>query len=158
MREVDRIVEQMRLAFEGGAWHGPAVLEVLRDVDPFVAKSQSVAGGHSIWELVLHLCATQAILLRRIRGEEAGLSDDDFWERVDSPTEENWQAALDRLTRQERELWAAVASFPEDKLDQKLMPSGTTTAYATFHGHVQHNTYHAGQIALLKKAYSEIPF
>jgi hypothetical protein len=51
-----------------------------------------------------------------------------------------------------------VAAFSEEKLDQKLMPSGTSTAYMTFHGHVQHNTYHAGQIALLKKAYSEMPF
>ena len=51
-----------------------------------------------------------------------------------------------------------MAAFREDKLDQKLMPSGTTTAYATFHGHIQHNTYHAGQIALLKKAYQAMPF
>jgi len=158
MRETDRIVEQLRLAFEGGAWHGPAVLDVLRDVDPFLASQHPITGAHSIWELVLHLCATQGILLRRIRGEEAGLSDDDFWEPVPEPTGENWQAALDRLARQERELWSAVAAFPEGKLNQKLMPSGTTTAYTTFHGHVQHNTYHAGQIALLKKAWREIPF
>jgi len=158
MREVDRIVEQMRLAFEGGAWHGPAVLEVLRDVDHLKASNPSIYGTHTIWALVLHLSATQAILLRRIRGEDAGLSDDDFWEPVPTATDENWQAALDRLTRQERELRAAVAAFREDKLDQKLMPSGTTTAYATFHGHIQHNTYHAGQIALLKKAYQAMPF
>lgn len=159
MREVDRIVEQMRLAFEGGAWHGPAVLEVLRDVDALRASAHPVPDAHSIWELVLHLSATQSVLLRRIRGEEAGLSDDDFWEPVPKATDEDWQAALDRLTRQERELRAAVAAFPEDRLGEKLMPSGTTTAYVSFHGHVQHNVYHAGQIALLKKAYGDgIPF
>lgn len=158
MREVDRIVEQMRLAFEGGAWHGPAVLDVLKGVDARMASSPSVVGAHTIWELVLHLSATQDILLRRIRGQDAGLSDDDFWEPVPKATEENWQATLDQLVRQDRDLRAAVAAFPEDRLDQKLMPSGTTTAYTTFHGHIQHTTYHAGQIALLKKAYQEIPF
>ena len=158
MREVDRIVEQMRLAFEGGAWHGPAVLEVLKGVDAETACQHSIAGAHSIWELVLHLSATQAILLGRIRGEDVGLSDADFWEPLPEITEDNWQAAVEQLTRQERDLRAAVAAFPEEKLEQKLMPSGTTTAYATFHGHIQHNTYHAGQIALLKKAYQEIPF
>ena len=158
MREVDRIVEQMRLAFEGGAWHGPAVLEVLQGVSALMAASPAIAGAHTIWELVLHLSATQDILLRRVRGQDAGLSDEDFWEPVPKATDENWQATLDQLSRQERELWATVAAFPDDRLDQKLMPSGTTTAYATFHGYVQHSVYHAGQIALLKKAYTEIPF
>jgi uncharacterized damage-inducible protein DinB len=158
MRELNRIVEQMRLAFEGGAWHGPAILEVLKGVDAEVACQHSIVGAHSIWELVLHLSATQAILLRRIRGEDAGLSDADFWLPVPEITVDNWQAAVEELTRQERELRDAVAAFPEVKLEQKLMPSGTTTAYATFHGHIQHNSYHAGQIALLKKAYQEIPF
>jgi uncharacterized damage-inducible protein DinB len=158
MRPIDRIVEQMRAAFEGGAWHGPAVLEVLRDVDPLMAAANPIPQAHSIWALVLHLSATQAVLIRRVRGEDAGLSDSDFWETVPEHTDENWQAALERLTRQERELRAAVAAFPEDRLDEKLMPAGTTSAYTTFHGHIQHNLYHAGQIALLKKAYPPIPF
>jgi uncharacterized damage-inducible protein DinB len=158
MREADRIVEQMRLAFEGGAWHGPAVLEVLRDVDAFKASAHPISDAHSIWELVLHLSATQAILIRRVRGEDAGLSEADFWEPVPQPTEDNWRAAVDLLTDQERTLRAAVATFPDHKLDQKLMPSGTTTAYANFHGHIQHNLYHAGQLALLRKAQEGIPF
>ena len=158
MKPIDRIVEQMRAAFEGGAWHGPAVLEVLRDVDPLQAAAKPIAEAHSIWALVLHLSATQAVLIRRVRGEEAGLAESDFWETVPPPTDENWQAALDRLTRQERELRAAIAAFPEDRLDEKLMPSGTSSAYTNFHGHLQHNLYHAGQIALLKKAYQPIPF
>jgi hypothetical protein len=108
--------------------------------------------------LVLHLSATQAILIRRVRGEDAGLSEADFWEPVPQPTEDNWRAAVDLLTDQERTLRAAVATFPDHKLDQKLMPSGTTTAYANFHGHIQHNLYHAGQLALLRKAQEGIPF
>ena len=158
MRPIDRIDEQMRAAFEGGAWHGPAVLEVLRDVSPLMAAAKPIPEAHSIWALVLHLSATQTVLLRRVRGEDAGLSDSDFWEAVPPPTDENWQAALDRLARQERELRAAVAAFPQDRLDEKLMPSGTSTAYTNFHGHIQHNLYHAGQIALLKKSSSDIPF
>ena len=158
MRETDRIVEQMRAAFEGGAWHGPAVLEVLQSVDPLMAAAKPIPEANSIWGLVMHLSLTQNVLLRRIRGEDAGLSDSDFWADVPAPTDQNWANALDRLARQERELRAAVAAFPEDRLDQKLMPSGTSSAYANFHGHIQHNLYHAGQIALLKKAYKPIPY
>jgi uncharacterized damage-inducible protein DinB len=152
MTATERIVRQMQAAFAGGAWHGPSVMEVLKGVDAATASTRPIAGAHSIWALTLHLAATQAIILRRIRGEEVGLNDNEFWEHMPAPTTENWRKLLDRLTQQEAQLQAAVAAFPENRLDDRLMASRETTAYASFHGVVQHNVYHAGQIALLKKA------
>lgn len=159
MTEIQRIVGQMKAAFEGGAWHGPAVLEVLQDVDYMMAASNyTVHGAHSIWELVAHLTATADIIARRIRGESAGLKDEEFWPAVPDATEESWRGAIAQLKRKEEDLWLAVASFPEERLDDKLMTAGASSAYVNFHGHAQHNLYHAGQIALLKKGYSSIPF
>ena len=159
MTEIHRIVGQMKAAFEGGAWHGPSVLEVLQDVDHMMAASNyTIHGAHSIWELVAHLTATADIIRRRIAGENAGLKDEEFWPAVPEATEENWRGALAQLKRKEEDLQLAVAAFPESRLDDKLMEAGATSAYVNFHGHVQHNLYHAGQIALLKKGYSEIPF
>jgi uncharacterized damage-inducible protein DinB len=137
--------------FEGEAWHGPSVVEVLADVDARLAASHPIAGAHSIWELVLHLVATQAILLRRIRGEAASLTSEEFWPAVPPPSESAWAEAVELLKRQEAELRQAIAAFPEERLDDRLMAEGSS-AYNNFHGHVQHNAYHAGQISLLKKA------
>src|SRR5262249_37503753 len=133
------------------AWHGPSVVEVLADVDAKVAASHPVPGAHSIWELVLHLAATQAVLLRRIRGETAGLKSEEFWPPVPPPSESAWVATVERLRRQEAGLRQAIAGFPEERLDARLTAEGSS-AYNNFHGHVQHNAYHAGQITLLKKA------
>ena len=58
MTEIERILGQMKAAFEGGAWHGPAAMEVLSDVDDLMAASHSVPNAHSIWEIVGHLTAT----------------------------------------------------------------------------------------------------
>ena len=58
MTVIERIVGQMKAAFEGGAWHGPAVLELLQDVDPITAMGKPIPEAHSIWELVAHLTAT----------------------------------------------------------------------------------------------------
>lgn len=152
MTAIERIVQQMKFSFDGGAWHGPAVMEVLKDVDATTAVARPIPGAHSIWVLALHLAATQVVMLRRIRGEEAGLNENEFWEHTSAPTTDNWRSLIDRLIRQERELEAAVATFPAERLDERLMKSRETSAYVSFHGIVQHNTYHAGQIALLKKA------
>jgi uncharacterized damage-inducible protein DinB len=151
MREVERITDQALKMFNGGAWHGPSVVEVLTDVDASLAASHPIPGAHSIWELVLHLVATQAILLRRIRGETAGLHSEDFWPAVPTVSAPAWAETLKRLKQQEAELRQAISAFPEERLQARLTAEGSS-AYNNFHGHVQHNAYHAGQISLLKKA------
>jgi uncharacterized damage-inducible protein DinB len=151
VREAERIADQALKMFDGGAWHGPSVVEVLADVDAAVAAAHPIPDAHSIWELVLHLVATQAILLRRIRGESAGLASEEFWPAVPAVSAAAWAETVERLGQQEAELRQRIATFPEERLDALLMPEGSS-AYNNFHGHVQHNAYHAGQISLLKKA------
>jgi|SRR5262245_56143139 len=151
MTESERIAGQMKAALDGGAWHGPAVLELLADVDAATAAAQPVAGVHSIWELVLHLSVSADIIRRRIGGEPAGMTDEEFWPPVPAATDANWKATVDELKRREANLHVAVASFPADRLDHKLVEGKSTSAYENFHGNVQHSLYHAGQIALLKK-------
>ncbi|MHC4505512.1 MAG: DinB family protein [Planctomycetota bacterium] len=151
MRETDRICQQMKQALEGGAWHGPAVLEILEGVDASAAAAKPIAGAHSIWELVLHLSGTQTILLRRLRGDATELTPEEDWPRVPVATEDAWRVAIDAFTRREAELRQAVAAFPAARLDQPLVAGGSS-AYNNFHGHVQHMLYHAAQMGLLKKA------
>jgi uncharacterized damage-inducible protein DinB len=151
MRAVERIADQAQKMFSGGAWHGPSVLEVLAGVDANLAASHPIPGAHSIWELVLHLIATQAILLRRIRGETAGLKEEEFWPAVPAASESAWAQTVARLEQQEAELRQAISAFPEERLDALLTAEGSS-AYNNFHGYVQHNAYHVGQISLLKKA------
>jgi uncharacterized damage-inducible protein DinB len=151
MREAQRIADQALKMFAGDAWHGPSVMEVLADVDANVAAAHPIPDAHSIWELVLHLIATQAILLRRIRGETAGLNTEHFWPAVPPVSPSAWAETIARLKQQEADLRQAIGAFPEERLDARLTAEGTS-AYNNFHGHVQHNAYHAGQISLLKKA------
>ena len=120
--------------------------------DAKTAAAYPIPGAHSIWELVLHLIATQAVLVRRIRGESAGLKTEEFWQVVPPVSDSAWAETVEQLTRQETELRQAISTFPEERLDSRLTAEGSS-AYNNFHGHIQHNAYHAGQIVLLKKAH-----
>ena len=53
MSEIKRINDQLKRAFEGTAWHGPSVSEVLAGVTAEQAAAHPIAGAHSIWEIVL---------------------------------------------------------------------------------------------------------
>jgi hypothetical protein len=50
------------------------------------------------------------------------------------------------------DLRQAVRNYPRERLDEPLVPEAPYTAYTQFIGVTQHNLYHAGQMALLKKA------
>ena len=61
-----------------------------------------------------------------------------------------WQADVRRLEQIHRELIAELATLDESRLDAPVVP-GFSTTYVTLHGLVQHDLYHAAQIALLAR-------
>lgn len=151
MTEVERIGDQMRKAFEGEAWHGPAVLETLQGVTPEMAARRPVASAHSIWELVLHMNTWKDVVRRRLGGEPIK----DVPPEMDFPPVGDigaaaWQAALGRLSRTHAGLLEATLAIRDDELETPP-PNGVTKRYTLLHGIVQHDLYHAGQIAILKK-------
>jgi uncharacterized damage-inducible protein DinB len=150
MNEIDRILRQMSQAQVGEAWHGPSLMEILDGVSARVAAAKPFSHAHSIWEIVLHLTATQGLLLDRLQGIATELAPEEDWPRVPLPTEASWRETVEKLNHGEERLRGKVAAFPEERLNEPLVPNGSS-AYNNFHGHVQHNLYHAGQLMLLKR-------
>jgi uncharacterized damage-inducible protein DinB len=150
--ELNRLEEQLRRAFEGEAWHGQAVLEALEGVSVKQATAYPIIGAHSIWELVLHLCGTYNLVLRRLGGDGRQLTELEDWPSVPEPSAENWSDAICVLKQLNDELRQAVKRFPVERLDEPLVPEAPYTAYTQFIGLTQHNLYHVGQMAILKKA------
>jgi hypothetical protein len=59
---------------------------------------------------------------------------------------------LGELRLLNEEMRTGVGSFAVDRLDQPLVAGVPYSAYLQFIGLTQHDLYHAGQIALLKRA------
>ena len=68
-----RIADQLRRAFHGIAWHGPALLELLDGVDAETAAAKPLPDVHSIWELLLHVAAWDGAGIRRLAGKKTQL-------------------------------------------------------------------------------------
>ena len=153
MSETARLADQIGRAFEGEAWHGDSINEILAGVDAKTAAARPVPDAHSIWELVLHIAAWDRVTIRRAGGEAVTLSDEQNFPALKDASEAAWQKALALLRDTHAELVKTVAAFPDSRL-QELVP-GKKQAYYNFYylfsGIVQHELYHAGQIALLKK-------
>jgi uncharacterized damage-inducible protein DinB len=153
MPETTRILDQIHRAYEGPAWHGPALREVLDGVTWQTAAQRPIPGAHTIWELVLHLTVWMSVPTRRLAGAEIPtLPPDQDWPAPPAPSEAAWTEALDRLAQAQHNLEAEVRNLPDERLREKVLGDVPYSIYTMLHGVVQHNLYHAGQIALLKKA------
>jgi len=149
--EPARIADQLRRAFEGEAWHGPALLELLKNVGASTAAARPIPRAHSIWELVLHIAAWDGATLRRLAGEKCQPSGEANFPPAGMPTEAAWRKDVAHARRTHDTLVKTVAALPESRLAQRV-PGKRYNFYHLLHGVVQHELYHAGQIAILKKA------
>jgi len=155
MSEVDRIRDQFRRAFDGEAWHGPAVMTLLNGVTAEQAAAHPIAGAHSIWELVQHIRAWEGACLRRLNGDPAQLPDQEDWVALNDFSDASWEKTKQELRDTHERLLQAIGGVEEWRLDQPIIDHAEipfSSVYVTLHGGVQHDLYHAGQIAILKKA------
>lgn len=150
--EVERIVDQLKRAQEGPAWHGPSVHEALAGVTAGKAASKPISGAHSIWEIVLHIAAWERGVRMRVQaGQRVELSNEEDWPPVKSTDEAAWKETLSMLEDGHKTLRKIIGGLSDSRLED-ILTDDRWTVYQTVYGVIQHDLYHAGQISLLKKA------
>ena len=152
MSEIQRIVDQMDRAFAGDAWHGPPLKTLIDGLNAEDASKHPIHGGHSIWELVHHLTAWNNIIREELGGAAAQVTPEVDWPPVWDATEIEWQRAVQKLVEAHGRLRDTAAKLREDQLDEVPSKRTNNSRYVMLHGIIQHDLYHAGQIAVLKKA------
>lgn len=152
MNEIERILDQLKRAFEGNAWHGPAVKEVLAGITAEQAHARPLANAHTIYELVRHIAVWEDVGRRRLQGDPANvpISSPEDWPPAEDTSEAAWEQAKAALDRGHQALVEAISRVAESRLDEPIL-EGKSSVYVTLHGVIQHDLYHAGQIAMLKK-------
>lgn len=153
MSECIRLANQIRRAFDGEAWHGDALIEVLSNVTAAQAAARPIKNAHTIWEILLHIAAWDGAVLRRIGGATVNLSDDENFPAIPDTSGAAWRKAVEYARRVHDDLVQGVKAFPDARLSERV--SGKDQPYYDyfymFAGIAQHETYHTGQIVLLKK-------
>jgi uncharacterized damage-inducible protein DinB len=129
--DTSRIADQMRRAFEGEAWHGSSVLEILEGVTAQSAAARPLPAAHSIWEIVLHIAVWDDAARRRMAGEVVQPTPEEDWPAVHDTGAAAWQQALDHVTRTHAALIRAVEAFSDARLLERV--PGKHVAYYTFY-------------------------
>lgn len=139
-------------------WHGgPSLAGCLRGVKAKQAAWKPAPGRHSIWELALHIAYWKYAVRRYLRPEaEKGFARSPAnWPGLSETTESAWKQDLELIKTEHQKLVEAIRAFPEKRLDEKIAPEKEWTFMQLLSGIAAHDTYHIGQIQLMKRLYNE---
>lgn len=150
MTETERIVDMLKRTFYKEAWHGLAFMEIIDGVTAKQAAARPIPGAHSIWEIVLHTITWIDAVRIRTSGKDYEVSDEQDWPQVSDTSNAAWEKTVEELTKAHKKLERHAAKFTSADLKKKAGGSKLSN-YILLHSIIHHNTYHAAQIALLKK-------
>lgn len=140
-------------AHHGPAWHGPALRPILNGCDATEASWRVADGRNTIWELVLHAAYGKHIIRTRLTGTRARFpraAARYWWPAAPEPSDEAWSADLALLDATHRALVEAIESISPATLARRRAGKRHTLGDEAL-GIALHDTYHGGQIALLRK-------
>jgi uncharacterized damage-inducible protein DinB len=143
MSQTQIITKQLDRIFNGPAWYGSPVVEVLAKIQEG-NKNETHKGSHSVIEIIGHIITWRKYVIEQLKGNfDYNVSDE-----MNFQVSKNLDEVIANLKSIQVELIKHIASFPEDRLVEKV--SGKPFSYqAMLHGIVHHDLYHLGQISLL---------
>jgi|SRR5690606_4729385 len=145
MREIKKLSKLIQRVYDGKAWHGPSVKEVLEDIDANTCKKK-IGDSHSIVQLVQHMVAWRTFVIRRLLGN----STFELTDEQNFPPETDWATALQQLEESQVSLLNAIETISSEKLWEEVA-NRKYDFFILLHGIIHHDIYHIGQIQLIKK-------
>ena len=146
MRPIEQFIDRLNAIFDGDAVHGATLRRLLDDVSEEQARRR-VGNAHSIFEIAVHVGTWMDEIARRLRGELIESTTVEDWSDT---TLRSWPKTIEELEHAQSRLLDAVARTSPEVLEQ-LVAGKKYTARAALETVINHNVYHTGQIALLKK-------
>jgi uncharacterized damage-inducible protein DinB len=153
MEETKRISKLFSDLYDGDAWIDVTIVGTLKNVNSGQAFSRPIANLNTIWEIVNHLISWRETVLKRMKGEIVEEPEKNFFETVKNNSEDAWSSTLKRF-EESQQMWMEFLSKFNNQDMGKFYVQSKYTYYDMIHGILQHDTYHLGQVVMLKKIVS----
>ena len=134
---------------QGACWIGYNALQVLEGINATTAQTKAYDRGNTIWQIVNHISYWRELVARRVNERKPVQAE---LEGFDSPViadEASWNATLERFNHSYQLLRQAIGSLQESEL--YLILEGDQTIYYNIQGCLLHDSFHLGQVIILKR-------
>jgi uncharacterized damage-inducible protein DinB len=157
-KEVSFLIEQIKEAYEGDPWFGRNAKALLAEVTEEIAFEKS-NGQHSILELVWHMITWREFTISRLTkevGKDLHYFESMDWRELNHGDKSLWRQGLQRLQQTQNELIETLQRQTDELLNQNVEERNYGFR-KLLNGILQHDIYHLGQIAYIKKTASSRP-
>jgi uncharacterized damage-inducible protein DinB len=151
-KETQSIIKNLENTLSGLPWFGRAVYELLGEIDESKTSIKPNDTEHSLLELLWHMNTWAAFPLAHLENrdeDEIKAIESQDWRTID-PTKHSWQNGMAELKTIHKKIVILLATKEESFL-KDMVPGRKFNFRFMMNGLIQHNIYHAGQIAYLKK-------
>ena len=149
-----KLQQKLENALSGQPWYGEPIYTILDRVT-FETAYERQGHAHTIADIVLHMFSWTEEVIDRMNEKPASLPVSGNWPHPGDPDENKWQLWLADFKLVNVNLLKTIQDFPEDKWDEPIIDERNTEPVTTYkeliNGFIQHQIYHAGQIALLTR-------
>jgi len=153
--EIQSIIRNLENTLDADPWFGRPVYVILREVESTIAYKKPAPGSHSLVELLYHMLTWAEFTLKRI--EKDDIDDLDAFEKLDwreiDPQIHDWDEGLAAFIATNQQIIALLHTKDDAFLNETVDYRSYDFRYL-LNGIIQHNIYHTGQVAYLKKLLS----
>lgn len=158
---VNKLILELNKVIDGDPWYGASLKSILEDVNAQKAVKRVSYNTHSIAEIALHILAWIEEVASRLEENPPKNPARGDWQKVENLDKHEWDIIRQKIFEEHIRVIELTSSLHLEKLDQQVgderSPAlGTGISFREMLlGLMEHNIYHGGQIALLKKIIKE---
>jgi len=152
-KEIQYIIKTFESTLSGQPWFGRAVYEILVEADESKVHTKPNGTEHSMIELLWHMNTWAAFTLAALENrsiEEMKAIEANDWREIDLKIH-TWQKGLDQLKATHKRIVELLNQKTDDTFLKDIVPLRKYNFRFLLNGLIQHNIYHLGQVAYLKK-------
>lgn len=150
-----QIAEKFKAVFSGQPWYGNNIYSILEAVTFEIAYERPNGAGHNTMEIALHMLSWTEEIIERMTGAAAKMPASGDWPEAGAPDEQKWPRVVNDIKLLNVNLEKAIQDLPRVQWAALINDQRGTEPVITYEGLIegflQHQVYHAGQIALLTK-------
>jgi uncharacterized damage-inducible protein DinB len=155
--EIQALISRIENINSGEPWFGRAVYTILDEVDPkkaFIKPSWpgGSEGEHSLADILYHMITWADFTLKRIQKEkkyDLAASEALDWRSID-PRVQTWKKGLTEFKTIHKNIISELKKKDDDFLHE-IVDYRKYNFRFLINGMIEHNIYHLGQVAYLKK-------
>lgn len=148
-KDINRFQKQHTAHYNGDPWIDITIKGTLKGITAKQARMK-IGELNSIWQIVNHMISWRKALFGRIKDKPAGHPTDNYIWEVKDTSPAAWKKTLAQFEKSQKEISTFIAK-QNDELFDKVSPASGYSYYELSQGITIHDTYHLGQIVLIKK-------